>query len=541
MSNSSESEAEGGSSSSSSVVDLTNLSTDKSTLLSGLDGADDEGGREESGSDIMSSTSDFSLAPGIIPRTPPARRRQSRRSSPRFADRRGTGAEESSSGGRASSAGSTPSPTGGGSSSERPRSSSRTPKRPRYPEAEGYSKKYVESVAGRRDGLASGASHGGGSKGSPLELSSQDSGASGEVDTEPSDSGGGGRGGEKGGKKGRPGEQREATGSGREKSPRWWTQPGEKEYFYRLIPKHCASKHTSTDDKNREWWSVAEGLMEATSITIVVRLKTREDKSSKLVRKAVKLNMRPKMEDDVQGKLKTIWLADRSRWDKKHQDKKKLTGEGSDGEDESSEAQALEEAVHAWEAGLEEKKSKEGKKTAHAAKAGDIRDTASEDHHARSKQSTTGARSSRGRGRGQDRGGGVSGVEKKQRRRRKSSESGDDDDLFDDGHGPTGSSTSRTRMEREVERASSEDGDDDDDEQDAEDLARGAMGRSTRSGIGGGRRRRGVQTLSAWMGNDPMTAKIYTYLDKITENRGESAVTRGETDSRAMSHLGPRY
>ncbi|CAB1111158.1 unnamed protein product [Ectocarpus sp. CCAP 1310/34] len=77
-------------------------------------------------------------------------------------------------------------------------------------------------------------------------------------------------------------------------------------------------------------------------------------------------------------KLRSIFSAHRTAWNKRQEKKKSLTGEGDDGDDEGTEAEALEQASIAWEAGLVEKASKDKTKKEHTAAANRARDKAKE-------------------------------------------------------------------------------------------------------------------------------------------------------------------
>ncbi|CAB1108079.1 unnamed protein product [Ectocarpus sp. CCAP 1310/34] len=224
--------------------------------------------------------------------------RQPQRSSPRIRDRRGSNVDVASLSPTSSPASGLNSPqTGGVASSASRRTSHRTPKRTSAPEDEGYETKYVKPVPQRFSRAAGGKDGGGGgSFGSPLLVSSsQGSGDSDEAEGESSPGTGGSS--EGGGGKGKEPERRiagpEVKKSG--KGPRWWTQQGERELLWRLIPKHLASKHSAKKAKDEEWWKCAQALSKKVEMTIRVK-EVQKDGNLELVTKKVTVDMGRKME-----------------------------------------------------------------------------------------------------------------------------------------------------------------------------------------------------------------------------------------------------
>ncbi|CAB1104855.1 unnamed protein product [Ectocarpus sp. CCAP 1310/34] len=454
--------------------------------------------------------------------------RQPKRSSPQIRDRRGTKVDVASLSPTSSPASGLNSPqTGGVASSASRRTSPRTPKRTSAPDVEGYETKYVKPVPQRFSRAAGGkdGGGGGGSYGSPLLVSSsQGSGDSDEAEGESSPVTGGSS--EGGGGKGKEPERRnpgpEVKRSGNETGPRWWTQQGERELLWRLIPKHLASKHSATKAKDEEWWKCAQALSKKVEMTMRVK-EVQKDGNVELVTKKVTVDMGRKMEVIVE-KLSSIFSAHQTAWNKRQEKKKSLTGEGDDGDDEGTEAEALEQASIAWEAGLVEKASKDNTKQEHTAAANRTRDKAKE-HHARSMQSTSGvgasAKSTNGKGKAKEKGrGAVRDQDQVTPKRARSSTEPPALTLdLNDGAGGSDESDSCSSRQGSWRRSavSVDDSSDDDEEtnvmdQAALDLACGRGGRSTRDGKGGGKRRRKVQPLSSGMGGDPVLNQIMDLL-----------------------------
>lgn len=66
--------------------------------------------------------------------------------------------------------------------------------------------------------------------------------------------------------------------------------------FFLLIAKYNPGQFSAREDKNSAWWKVAEGMRQATELTVKVKEQSRGEGSAQLVSKKVIVDMGPKME-----------------------------------------------------------------------------------------------------------------------------------------------------------------------------------------------------------------------------------------------------